>query len=309
MPAINLGDMLNQVWNQQLRYNLRVKDRQQRSEAEWAQTYLLGLVSEMGEMLTAMRWKHHRLETLGDFGPNVREELVDLTKYVLSLWQLLGYDPSYMLNAVYEKGLYLEKMFQQDFEPMLLERVVILDIDNVLADLDAALVPFMREHLGDCEGTVVDPDLHLDTMYGWQFEQYREAKNLFEAKGGYRTLEPIYNLQELFVALNDIGFSIATYTARPVTVFRKIRLDTFQWFLDHGVMPDVLKFGREERIAYASQLQATGRTVVLVDDNEGTVKRASRSGIPCVQVNGQTMSYLVQCIQEKADDYEQRNNR
>lgn len=305
----NLGDMLAKVWRQQQHYNDQVKQRQQRSGAEWAQTYILGMVSELGELLTAMRWKQHRLETLADFGPNVKEELVDLTKYIFSFWQLLGYTPKEMLNAVYEKGLYLDKVFQQDFENVLGNRVALLDVDNVLANLDAALVPFMAKYLADDKLRVADPDIHLDVMYGWEFERYREAKNLFETKGGYRTLEPVYHLQTLFTALNDQGFSIVTYTARPVTVFRKIRLDTFQWFLDHGVMPDELRFGRDERISYACQLQATGRTVVLVDDNAGTVKRAQISGIPCVLATGQSLTSLVMAIADKADEYEQRTER
>lgn len=301
---VDLTGQLNRVWDQQQRYNLQVMQRQQRSSGDWAQTYVLGIVSELGELLTAMKWKQHKLENIEDFGPNMDEELTDITKYIFSLWQLLGFDPHQMLNKIEEKSLFLDKMFQQDFDPSLGDRIVIFDVDGVLADLDGSLVPFMKEKLGD--KPLLESDIHVDIAHGWDFERYREAKNLFEATGGYRTLEPLYHLYNLFMYLYGADFNIVTFTARPVNVFRKIKHDTVQWFLKYGVLPDVIKFGRDERISYAVQLQKLGKTVVLVDDNDTTLTRAATAGIPTIKAERQSMTELVAQIMDKADEYEQR---
>src|SRR5687768_14853795 len=99
----NLGTKVYEMWDKQRTYNRKVFAHQNRRSAEWMETYLLGLMSEVGELLTAMRWKKHRLNTVDEFGPGTLEELADITKYVISMWQLMGVNPEEMVDAVIEK--------------------------------------------------------------------------------------------------------------------------------------------------------------------------------------------------------------
>lgn len=273
---------LTDVWYQQKQYNKRVKEKQQRSSAEWMQTYILGCLSELGQLLDAMRWKSHRLSTTAEFGPNVPEELADVTKYVFSMWILMGYTPEQALEFVAAKSDYLDHLFSQEFDTQLRERVVIFDIDNVLADLQSALTAFMRSK--GLEPSGFQDSIHQDLSSSWSFDRYREAKSEFERNGGYAELTSLLPVADVFQALRESGCSIIAFTARPVREFSRIRRDTFDWFVRQGpcALPDQLLFGREERILTASALRKAGHTVILVDDDPAAIKRAQNSGIPYI---------------------------
>jgi NTP pyrophosphatase (non-canonical NTP hydrolase)/FMN phosphatase YigB (HAD superfamily) len=272
---------------------------QNRRSAEWMETYLLGLMSEVGELLTAMRWKKHRLNTVDEFGPGTLEELADITKYVISMWQLMGVNPEEMVDAVIEKTEFLDKMYAQEFSPKLKEKVVIFDLDDVLADLRTALMHHMGPKLVgsmnefDSEINFQDwaktqdlqTSIHLDEQFGMDFEQYRIAKLAFERNGGYRYLSQLYPLMSLFYLLQNKGYSIVVYTARPADLIKSIRRDTYMWFHNMGVMPDVIRFGREERITYALQLKKLGHRIVLVEDNPGLCNRARKNGLATIEVS------------------------
>ncbi len=268
------------VWDQQTAYNAKVHKRQTRTSGEWMETYILGLMSECGQLLEAMRWKRNRVQFVEEFDPNAAEELADITKYVFSMWILLGYKPIGMLEKVYDKGLFLDSVYTQEFEAELGDKVVIFDLDNVLADTQTALANYFERVSFDM-GKLQD-DIHLDLALSQRFDEYRTVKNKFEISGGYSSLEPIYPTAELFAALREEGWSIVVYTARPVETFKRIRQDTFEWFLDQGIKPDVLLFGREERIIYAAKLRQQGKMVVLVEDDPGIIKRSSLMNIPTI---------------------------
>lgn len=271
---------LREIWQQQGEYNERVKKRQARSPAEWMEVYILGLMSECGQLLEAMRWKKHRLQSIEEFGPNVPDELADLTKYVLSMWQLIGYSPREMLEQVYRKGLLLDVLFTQEFETELKKDVVIFDVDNVLADTQSALARYFQ--LENFDMTRLRSSIHLDLAVSQPFDEYRELKNRFEQQGGYAHLEALYDLGELFLALQEQNYSIVCYTARPVNNFKRIRQDTFNWFYDQGVKPDIIKFGREERISWAATLIRKGHRVVLMDDDPSIAVRAEINQVPII---------------------------
>lgn len=304
-------NVLERVWEQQERYNAKVKDRQKRPSAEWMETYILGLVSECGQLLEAMRWKKNRLQLVEEFSSNVPEELADITKYVFSMWILMGYDPYEMLDKVYSKGQLLENLYTQEFETKLKSKVVIFDLDNVLADTQAALAAFFElEHFNP---TDLYRSIHLDLAINKRFDEYRSLKNKFETSGGYATIEPLFYTYLLFKDLRLHDIAIVVYTARPVETFKRIRSDTLAWFEDQDVLPDLLKFGRESRITYAAQLHAEGHRVVLVDDDPEIARRATANGIPVIvpqkeynkevaTIDTNDYRVLVNMIQEKLNE-------
>lgn len=277
------GNLLENVWVDQGIYNAAVRQRQERSDAEWMETYILGLMSELGQLLDSMRWKRHKLESIEQFSPNVPQELADITKYVFSMWQLMGFSAEQMLEEVDLKSRFLQQMFSQDFCYTLQKKAVIFDLDDVLADLQGGLQAYLQDRFSEHEKRKLEEtSIHLDVANGWNFDEYREAKNEFEICGGYRNLEPLYAIGWLFSSLRRMDISIIVWTARPVKTFRRIALDTFMWFEELGVQPDILRFGREERISYACELARQGIQIALVEDNAELARRAWQSAIPTI---------------------------
>mgnify|MGYP000870921935 CR=1 FL=1 len=273
---------IEDVFEQQKRYNDKVMLRQKRPSAEWMETYILGLMSECGQLLEAMRWKRNRLQLVEEFGSNVPEELADITKYVFSMWLLMGFTGEQMLELISQKSLLLESIYTQEFETQLKPKIVVFDLDNVLADTQSALAEYMeREGFPGFDYSTIYRNIHLDLAFNSRFDQYRELKNKFESSGGYSWVEPIFPIRELFFRLHEKGYSIVVWTARPVETFKRIRFDTFRWFSEEGYIPDLLKFGREERITWTANLSAEYR-VVMIEDDPGLIKRAKLCDIPII---------------------------
>jgi hypothetical protein len=270
-----MTELLREVWKQQTAYNIGVKKIQDRSSSEWMETYILGLMSECGQLLDAMRWKRNRLQSIEEFGPNVPEELADITKFVFSMWILMGSSPEDMLRAVYTKGILLDTIFSQEFNFSPKSKVVVFDLDNVLADTQTALAEYMG-----VEKAL--QNIHLDIAANLSFDEYRDLKNQFEKLGGYRHLAPIYDTVELFDFLRASDCSIVVWTARPVAVFKRIRQDTIDWFFQQGAQPDAIFYGREQRIPYLADLRNKGHKVVLVEDDPGLILRAKMMKIPTI---------------------------
>ena len=171
LPYEDLAKEYIRLWERQKAYNNRVKGVQDRTNGEWMETYILGMVSELGDLLEEMTWKKHRVDYRSDFGPNVGEELADLTKYLLSMWELMGYGPWEIISACHDKSEILEFKFNQEHrEPEVEEKILLVDLDGVVADfrggflslnLNSPSKPGTKKHLSpprgisSCEFTIV----------------------------------------------------------------------------------------------------------------------------------------------------------
>ena len=125
------GNRLSEEWEKQAEYNFTVQSRQSRTEAEWMQVFILGITSELGELLEEMAWKLHRPRGSSIFGPNVMFELADITKYVISMWQVAGADANTMLDFLGQKNEILRHRWQQEFtDPVENKTILLLDLDG-----------------------------------------------------------------------------------------------------------------------------------------------------------------------------------
>src|SRR3990172_5158609 len=88
--AVELGILLQNIWDDQMKYNDRVKSRYpQDTTVDWLNRYIAGAHEEASEIQKEMVWKRHRAHGPEGYSSNIREEVADLTKFVLSMWQEL----------------------------------------------------------------------------------------------------------------------------------------------------------------------------------------------------------------------------
>lgn len=273
------------VWEGQISYNQRVKQQQERSSAEWMESYILGLISECGELLNEMNWKKHRLDSIEDFGPNVAEELADITKFVMSMWQEMGYQPNQVLLELERKSGIMAQRFHQEyvFTPGT-KPTVILDVDGCLADFVGGFLGWLRGRQYNLELTRQDiTDIHLDIGNGWDSQEYRRAKRDFEKDGGYRHLNPL-QLALPFTYYFPHHWNLIVWTARPVNRYKRIWGDTLEWLHEHRIYPNALNFGSDERVFEAKALADSGVPVIAVEDNPTLIRRYLNCRIPTVRV-------------------------
>lgn len=274
---------LNELYNQQIRYNRRLREHDRNHDPHfWTKQYLLGMMSEFDEVLDAINWKRHRQRSSGEVDLfNVAYELADILKYLLSICEVWNIPLQSLLDAAERKGMFLEQQWKQEFQAIPLDRpVLITDIDGTLGDWRSAFIEWLRSR-----GVVLDKvdsasSLNLDSDLAIRYPNYFRIKEEFEGGGGYRSIPPYEDAQ---IAMRNLqehhdAFVIAV-TARPVGVYPRIWHDTWLWLKDHNFQVDQLHFSTEPRILLADQLQ-NSRNVILWEDNPGLMIRAASSGIP-----------------------------
>ena len=280
MKDINLSD----VWKQQEDYNHLIKSQRNMTGSEWMINYILGTMTELTELLDETNWRTHRVKRITEFGPNIADELADITKYVFSMWQLMGYTEQDMLSAVKEKSKILHQLLSQEMRPTVTGRnVIMLDLDGVVADFRKGFLNWVSQSQWK-DILTINPDqigLHLDINNSWDYQAYNQAKIQFEQEGGYHNLPLIDTVAQAVHTLYRLNWYVIVYTARPYTTYKRIWADTWTWLQNHNLHVHELHFGYDSRVVAASNL-AANNLVVALEDDPTLIRRYEGCGIPVV---------------------------
>lgn len=276
-----MRNQLEELWQQQKRYNLKIRQRDNPDNLEyWTKQYLLGVVSEIDEVLQEINWKIHRKGHSTD-RVNLARELADVTKYVWCLWELHGFSSEEMLTYVKNKSDELEHMYQQDFVPSIPpgSDVIISDIDGTIGDWRAAFIawycdlkkiPLIEDR---STSLAIEVDLGIDYL------EYRDLKEKFESEGGYSYLVPYMDTVEYLNKCAAAGSKIVYFTSRPAKRYGRIWMDTKEWLNKYNFPEGQLYIGSEERVGFARNLQTQGCSVLMLEDDPTLALRAAASNI------------------------------
>jgi ligand-binding SRPBCC domain-containing protein len=248
---------------------------------DWAINFILGLVSESDELLRELHWRHHRRVGADDRTinwDNVAQELADITKYVICLWQEFGFTPEQMMHYVQLKSEVMLQRLKQEFALALPEgsQVLIYDLDGTLADFRLGLGQWLvQEGILPSETTDREKSLMMDVDLGIPYDVYWEAKRKFETQGGYRSLPEIPDGVSLVQAAQQAGIYTICTTARP-TNLKRVWYDTWAWLADHHLKPDQLLLLEFDRVLAGTKLEEGECQVCLLEDNPEIALRAAQ---------------------------------
>lgn len=243
----------------------------------WTKQLLLGIVSESNEVLEQISWKVHTQTDNRIEQHNIHREIVDLFKYALSLANLWELDGQTLLQLALDKTEEMTiKRQMAKWRPQ--RDILLVDMDGTIADWRRSFINWLVDR--GVSGMEIDPasSLSIEEDLGLKYDEYLRLKTAFESGGGYRKLVPIPTGLE-YVKNKARTCDIVVFTARPNKEFRSIWWDSYQWLLEHGITPNLLKIGHEERIEYALWVKSLGLNVTLFDDNPTLALRAANSGI------------------------------
>ncbi len=283
----DLGDSLQDLWEAQKSYNKGIRDKKQTGDEPqtkfWTKQYLLGLVSEVDEVLREINWKEHRANKPNIEQYNLALEMADLTKYVLSLWELWGWDLEDVLRITLDKTWWVQYRSDMELTPDPVgKNVIVADLDGTLADWRRSFILWMEKEHNMVLPDDPDTSLQLDSDLAWTYPEYSQWKDEFEREGGYAHLVPYTDGISTIQQLQDFEDAyLIVYTARPEHQYKRIWWDTYVWLEQHGIHPDKLIIGAEPRVLLAHRLQDQNK-VVLFDDNPDLIIRAAFAGIRVV---------------------------
>lgn len=280
-----MNSSLVSLLKRQKLYNQRIRNESSDSRVEWTKTYLLGLVSEVDEVLRELAWKRHRRNEIDLPNPsNIAYELADLTKYILSLWELWEFSAEDIITFCDQKSSLLEKMWFEDKEKINTDLVVITDLDGTVADWRTSFRKFLLDRgLGvraDREST-----MNIEVEFSLGFDEYNSWKNEFESEGGYANLVPYYDAINF---LRECKFSnnayLIAFTARPFHKHKRIWSDTWKWINEFDLPISQLHSGSDSRIMFALDLMKNHKVIMLEDDPQ-LILRAAQNGIKVIAKN------------------------
>ena len=283
----NLSEELRKLWNRQRDYNSVIRsaehipDNGQTEKDHWTEKYILGLISEIDELLNAVNWKRHRkVRKSAPDRTDLALSLADITKYVICLWELWGFSPEDMVSYSNSKSEFLEAQWRmENLSLPISRRIVISDIDGTLADWRKSFILWLEE----TKGMKINSEDKYSTMLmdhelSMLYPEYYSLKEEFEASGGYANLIPYRDSLALMEDLIEDGCFSIVYTARPAKQHQRIWGDTWSWLNKHGIVPDQLVIGHEPRILAADKLRKQNK-VVMLEDDPGLMIRAANLGI------------------------------
>lgn len=275
---------LEDIWKQQKDYNYLVQEQQRQTSSEWMINYILGTMTELTELLDETNWRTHRVKRVDQFGPNVAEELADITKYVFSMWQIMGYSQQDMLQAMSQKGELLQQLIMQEMRPAITGRnILMLDLDGVVADFRKGFLDWVSTSQWKDTLTISADQigLHLDLNNSWDYQAYNQAKIAFEQEGGYHKLPVIPQVSLAVNSLYRVGWHVIVYTARPYSTYKRIWGDTWNWLKQHNILVNELHFGYDSRVVAASAL-AESNFVIALEDDPTLIRRYEGCKIPVI---------------------------
>lgn len=295
----DLGRELLTLWEAQKAYNDKVgKITPRENPARWSEVLLLGMVTEIYEVLKVIGWKRHRGDTTKPSKvsySNLAFELGDLTKYVFSLWQIWGFDVETMLLETYRKSTVMDLRLQQEFvePPCQGSKVLLVDIDGTLADLRWGLWDWACQFYGYGKSFTEPLTLNADVDLGIDYRKFQRIKEDFTEREGFLSLLPLKAACRAVLDSIKNGVYVIACTARPADKHPRLWLETWAWLEDQGLGGiKQLHIGDDARIKLLLDLADKGCDIVLFDDDPGTVERALNSGVRVVLPRYPYNSYL-----------------
>ena len=281
-----MSELLKIIWQEQEEYNAKIKRLEDVDTAEhWTQIYLLGMISEVDELLSLVNWKRNKKYSLEPIDrASLAMELADITKFVLSLWQLWGFTQDQMLSTIAAKNEILDFMLHQELaEPPKDKNVLVCDLDGVIADWRFSFIMFLQDNYGSELAVDAAKSLHIDTDLNLSYSEYQPYKEQFERDGGYGDIRPYAcEIQTVKHLQKDQKFHLIIVTARPYKVYKRIWIDTWQWLRRTGIKPDELHFVGYDRIIMANALRERGCNVIMFEDDPHIIRRAANDKIKII---------------------------
>lgn len=271
------------IFHQQKQYNRRLRLADSQSNDRWTETYLLGLIGEVNEILDEIRWKRHRKqpERKPDMF-NLGYELADITKYILSMWELWGFSADEVLYFIKAKSDILDELYTQEFAVIPHDRlIVITDIDGTLGDWRKTFINWAHSAHNIRPENDGATSLRLDYDLSMAYSDYYDLKEEFERSGQYKFILTYPDAVEFTQWLKlEFDAYIIAHTARPWKTYHRIWWDTWDWIQTNRFPIDQLRIGHDSRVLLAGVIG--GENVLMIEDDPGLIIRAAFSGIKVI---------------------------
>ena len=278
-------DKLAQMYKIQKEFNDNFIDPETASledKVSFTKEMLLHIVAEIDELLQATgRWKKFRFLENKPTISGIKEELVDMLKFLLNVAVVWNITPAEIYEEFMRKSLVVEERFK--WESLLYnlkssDKVVAIDLDGVLAKYPENWIEFINKKLHK-NYTLQDFDCCSIPLPEVPRKLYYKLKHEFRDRG-YESLyvEPFEDASYFTNKLKEMGYIIVILSARPYKKYKRIQSDTILWMKKNNIAYDAFLWDQQKHIRIVEEIP---HLKFIVEDNLRIAEQIGALGYKC----------------------------
>ncbi len=290
---------LDPIWKDQAEFNQHFFPPSGTFEEQSRQTkeFVLCIMSELDELLRAIKWKSHRRTNVKPNVDQIRNELTDIWKYLISLALVWKVSPEDMLRDYWRKSMVCRQRYSEEFIQELTGSIVICDIDGVLADYYVGLLRWIAQKYPTLETRALAWVKNSGEMRPWlnaehlgvDEQRWQEIKHDFRVSRGKVGLPCYPDSSRLLTRVKADGHKVVLLTSRPIEEYPNVYTDTLEWLHLHHIPFDFIWWSKDkgEKI-----LEKGIRSLVqyVVDDDLNYARQMAKLGLKVYYVNQEVPS-------------------
>lgn len=246
--------------------------------------FILALHEEATELLKTTPYKSHDKKPKQIMRSNTVLEVVDVFKYLMNICVLMGIDADELYKVEREKTIAVRQRYQQQQIDFSLEKVLMVDVDGVLADYPNSFYDFINQKLGTKFNPALQHDYDFCKVMGIDRKKYEELKHEYRESGYKRYLKVIPGSKESLDEFKRLGYKIVIFTARPVSDYNRIETDTLFWLNENKLPYDMVLFA-EKKHEELAKFYKNVKPVFFFEDSESNALALADDGIKVILFN------------------------
>jgi len=255
-----------------------INDLSQQQKEEITKTLALCLNQEVSTIVNTINYKEHVFENKTPDLQNLKYESVDAFRYILAILNTWGISSEDFSRAYCEKDSYLNLRNELAKRKWHGQPVLIVDVDDVLAEFRLGFSNWLREVKG-VSACVDSKEYYFITALAKAKENPEQIFEQYLASGGFASLTPVEHSFESLRNLRDSGYWIQLLTARPSERL-KCLYDTYSWLSNYSDCFDAIDFSTEKfRWCAQSKYYDSGAIKFAIDDSPKHALEYAKHGI------------------------------
>ncbi len=269
----------NDIWQNKEKFNT---DNNYRLNV--MKDFVLGITKQNASLLESFRWSNHILDRIEDLH-NSKVQLIDIAKYVIGFFILLGGDENEFFSMFENKSKELDERWNQLFFKMNKRTsVIIFDIDGVIADYSTHYEKFLEEMAGLKKVNSERKSFSFYETYGISRQAEEQLNMDFIKLGGFKDIPVFDGIVDIMNELKKCGNKIILITARPNWMFKRITTDTQLWLKKNKVPYDLLFWNKDKADVIINNI-FPAKIKCMVEDRDKHAIEVSHIGVDVLMLD------------------------
>jgi len=283
MGKISNLDVLDKIWKKQKDFTTLVNGvpKTQEEKELLTKEFLLHLNVEAIEILQELNWKMHREKTYNQYNPikisNIREECIDVFKYLLSIMQFWNMTPEKFIEEFYRKSDLVELRYKQEKQLKLItdKNVVGIDLDGCIANYPQSYYDFIFKKIGKKIEDDGSYKIYDNVAKALGERKAKLLKHEYRESGQKKFVSCINEPDKITSKLKKLGYKIIILSSRPCKEYPRIAEDTMFWLKNNNIKYDALFFdeNKDEKI-----IQKFPKLNFMIEDHGDNALKIAKRG-------------------------------